>query len=168
MDHPTTTAEDKQALLPPLPEYADAALKETKKPRLTLKILFERMQELQKENLLLSQRLDELENRLKEGQPWCGEAAASAETAATGAANLPFAPETPFIQNALTEARLPEIEVQPFLRRSTNSALIAEAEAKTIRFRSDALPSVETSRSERHPARKKTFWRFFRLLARIW
>jgi hypothetical protein len=161
VEHHHVSAADKPMLLPQPSDRSKGVQEEPQKPRLTMKVLYELIQQLQEENRSLSYRLDVLESRLAEEHLSREKVAATAE--------IPV-PSDECIETSssieATEASLqPDYGVHAALAGITEIVHVPNTPVTISPIKNNNRMGVTepilVPRSERHPARKKTFWTMF-------
>lgn len=146
-----------------------------RKSRLTMKVLLEQIEELQKENAQLTKRLHVLEGKMIYPL-WREETAAAAEILPAGGAGgdgevvlLPDCGVQEVALDSPAEAALPALSV-PFQAGSAEQAVVPAWPALSVpasdrsgggKRPAEVPQPILTPRSERHPVRRRTFWLFF-------
>ncbi|TMV49990.1 hypothetical protein FE783_10480 [Paenibacillus mesophilus] len=161
MEHHIESAVDKSMLLPQPSDHSKEVQEVPHKPKLTMKYLYELIQELQQENRSLAFRLEVLESRLAEDHLSRERIAATAE--------LPVADG----EGGGTSSSIEATAASPQPANVDHAQLAGITEIVHVPNPPVNISPIQNSnvtgvtepilipRSERHPARKKTFWTFF-------
>lgn len=161
MEHHNESAVDKPMLLPQPSVRSKGVQEEPQKPKLTMKFLYELIQQLQEENRSLAYRLEVLESRMSE------EHSSRERIAATAEMPVPAGEcgETSASIEATAATPQPDYEVHAALAGITEIVHVPTTPVNISPIKYNNLTGgtepILIPRSERHPARKKTFWTFF-------